>query len=372
MTRAENIVVPQGWWRTTAAYVLAVTAALALGEAGVRVSGFEPPQWYPQIIGKLGDRPVRFLFVGSSRVGVGVNVVGFAEAQPPGPDGTHGPVYNNGHGFAGLAAHALGLRRMADAGLLRDALVFVEAAGGTPEQTAWRDRWFYREAPSFLVSVAGPRDLPGLWRSSMSVDEKIGGSVRTLLNGSWLAAYAEMARVNGLGGAYRQAARLRGALTGAVPEEAPRFDLPEHGGVRGDVDDRARIGRAATDEGRRMLAEQRAFEDWDGTIAGDIVRIVRAGGGEVVFFEMPLSPPMRLAALTDVGRRNAAAFVAWASANGIRVLRTTREFGPEAFPDAWHMSATAADVFTRDLIEEWARQDSNLELTGYEPAVLTN
>lgn len=352
------MVVPKGWWRTMAAYVLAVIAALALGEAGVRVSGFEPAHWYPQIIGKLDGRPVRFLFVGSSRVGAGVDVIAFAEAQPPGPDGTHGPVFNNGHGFANVASHAIGLRRMADAGLLDGALVFVEAAGGTPDESTWRDRWYYPEAPSFLVSVAGPRDLPGLWRSSMSVDEKIGGSVRTLLNGSVLAVYAEMARVNGLGAAYRQAASLRGSLPGGpgAPVPAPALELREEGGVRGDIDDLARISRAAVDEGRRMLAEQRAIDNWDATIAGDIARIVRAGGGEVVFFEMPLSPPMRLAAQSEVGRRNAAAFGAWASAHGIRVLRAPREFGAEAFPDVWHMSAAAADMFTGDLIAEWERR----------------
>ncbi|MDA1306553.1 MAG: hypothetical protein O2917_04755 [Acidobacteria bacterium] len=73
-----------------------------------------------------------------------------------------------------------------------------------------------------------------------------------------------------------------------------------------------------------------------------------------MFFEMPLSPPMRLAPTSAVGRRNAETFREWAAVRGISVLRMRRECGLSAFPDAWHMSASAADVFTGDLIDTCA------------------
>lgn len=358
--RDEIMRMPEGWWRIVALYSAAVMAALALGEAGVRVSGFEPPQWYPQIMRALGDRPVRFMFVGSSRVGAAVNAIAFAQAQPPGADRVYGPVFNSGHGFSTIVSHAIGLRRMADAGQLRGAVVFVEAAGGSPDESTWRGRWYYREAPNFLVSVAGPRDLPGLWRSSMSTDEKVGATARTLLNGSNLAVYAEMVRVSGLGTVYSQARRLQTSAPAESVLSAP-LDVRAEGGVRGDVDDLARISRAAVEEGARMLREQRFVDNWDGTVAADLVRTVRGGGGEVVFFEMPLSPPMRLASLSETGRRNRASFEAWAAANGIRMLKARREFPAEAFPDVWHMSAAAAGIFTQDLIEAWTGPNHNFQ-----------
>ncbi|MDA1306552.1 MAG: hypothetical protein O2917_04750 [Acidobacteria bacterium] len=205
MTTTTRTRVPEGWWRAAAAYSAAVLLALVAGEAVVRLSTFEPAHWYPQITVKLGATPVRYMFVGSSRVGAGVNVTDFANAQPASPDGSPGHVFNNGHGFAAIVTHAIGLRKMSEAGLLRGATIFVEAAGGSPDEGTWRDRWYYREAPSFLLSVAGPRDLPGLWHSTMSVDEKLAASARTLMNGSTIAIYAEMIRVNGLAAAYRAA-----------------------------------------------------------------------------------------------------------------------------------------------------------------------
>lgn len=344
--------VPRGWWRASAWYAVAIAAALIIGEIGVRLSAFTPAQWYPQVTRQLDGAPARYMFVGSSRVGVGVAVIAFAEAQPPAPSGGIGPVYNMGLGFSTVIGHAIGLRRMADQGLLRGSLVFVEAPEGIPDTSTWRDRWYYREAPSRLVSVAGPRDLPGLWQSGMSVDDKIGATARTALKGSRLAVHAETIRVNGLAAAYQQAARLRAALA-PERESTGRLELRDDSGARGDVDDFARIRAAAVEEGRRMLDEQVAVADWDQTVVAGIAGIVRAGGGEVVFFEMPLSPPMRLAAESDTGRLNARTFRAWAAARGIRVLEQRRDFPADAFPDVWHMSAPAADMFTQDLIEAW-------------------
>ena len=344
---------PRRWWPTAAWYFAAIAVALAVGEIGVRLSAFTPAQWYPQVVAQLGGAPVRFLFAGSSRVGAGVNVLQFADAQPQVAPGERGPVYNMGHGFSTVIAHAIGLRTMADDGLLRGAVVFVEAPGGIPDETTWGGRWYYREAPSFLVSVAGARDMPGLWRSGMSTDDKIGATARTALSFSQLAIYAEMVRVNGLSAAYKRAGRLRGGPAAVAPARRERLELREGGGVRGDVDDLSRISRAAVEEGRRMLDEQTLVADWGQTAAGGLVDIVRAGGGDVAFFAMPLSPPMRLAAESDMGRRNAEAFRVWAAARGVRVLGSARAYPAELFPDVWHMSATGADMFTRDLIAEW-------------------
>lgn len=344
--------VPRGWWRASAWYAVAIAGALVAGEIGVRVSAFTPAQWYPQVTRQLDAAPARYMFVGSSRVGAGVAVIAFAEAQPPAPSGGIGPVFNMGHGFSTVISHAIGLRRMAERGLLRGAVVFVEAGGGIPDTSTWRDRWYYREAPSFLVSVADARDIPGLWRSDQSVDDKLGATARTALKGSRLAVYAEMIRVNGLAAAYRQAARLRPPPS-TLPVPVERLALRETGGVRGDVDDLSRISAAAVQEGQRMLLEQVLIADWDRTVVADVAGIIRAGGGEVVFFEMPLSPPMRLASESETGRLNAQTFRAWAAARGIRVLDQRREFPADAFPDVWHMSAPAADMFTQDLIEAW-------------------
>ena len=348
---------PPAWWPTALKYFAAVCAALLIGEGAVRLSAFTPAQWYPRIIETLDGVPARYLFAGTSRVGSGVNVLQFADAQPPLAPGDQRQVFNMGHGFSTIISHAIGLRHMAEAGLLRGAVVFVEAPGGVPDESTWNGRWYFREAPSFLVSVAGARDMPGFWRSQMSADDKIGASARAALKFSKLAVYAEMIRVNGLSAAYRRASQLRSSAPGAQPAAVERLELREGGGVRGDVDDLSRISAAAIVEGRRMLDEQTLVADWGRTVSGEIVDIVRGGGGEVAFFDMPLSAPMRIAAESETGQRNGESFGVWAAARGVRVLRSREDYPAALFPDVWHMSATGADMFTRELINEWGRRE---------------
>lgn len=328
-------------------YLLAVAAAMAVAEAAVRVSTFDPAPWYPQVIARTGGAPVRFLFVGTSRVGAGVNVEQFAAAVPADAALEARPTFNMGLGFSTLAEHALGLGRMADAGMLHGAVVFVEAAGGVPDTSTWRDRWFQTESPGLLLSVMRPRDLPGLWRSEMDVDHKLAASARVLLRPSWLATYRENIRVQGLTAVYaRSAAVMRG-----TPAAAP--DMRAEGGVRGDIDDRARIRAAAGQEGRRQAATARRVDDWNALILADIVTRVRAAGGEVAFFDMPLSGPMRVASESETGRANAESFRRQVKQWGTRLVPAKRRLPDEAFPDLWHMSAAAADMFTRDLIGTW-------------------
>lgn len=321
-------------------YLLAVAAAIAVAEAAVRLSPFEPAQWYPQVIARAAGAPLRFLFVGTSRVGAGVNVEQFAAAVPADPALAARPTFNMGHGFSTIAAHAIGLGRMADAGMLGGAVVFIEAAGGVPDTSEWRDRWFQTESPGLLLSVMRPRDLPGLWRSEMRFEHKLSASARALLRPSWLATYRENIRVQGLAAVYARSAA-------AAP------DMREQGGVRGDIDDRARIRAAAGQEGLRLAATEPRVDDWHALIVADIVALVRAAGGEVVFFEMPLSSPMRGASESATGRANAESFRRQVEQWGTRLVPAGRELPDEAFPDLWHMSAAAADMFTRDLIAAW-------------------
>lgn len=341
-------------------YLLAVIAAVAVGEALVRVSTFEPAQWYPQVIERAGG-PVRFIFVGSSRVGSGVNVEQFAEAVPGDATMRARRTFNMGHGFSTIAAHAIGLREMAEQGLLRDAVVFVEAAGAVPDMSTWQDRWFFTESPGLLISVMGARDLPGLWRSDMAFEQKLSATARRGLGFTRLATYRENIRVQGLSAAYQTAGRAAANVRGAPPAApAPHADadLRAEGGVRGDIDDRSRIRAAATTEGRRMLDEQRLVADWDALVAADILRIVRGAGGRVVFFEMPLSTPMRVAAESEMGRANAESFRRQMEQWGTWMIPAQRTLPDDDFPDLWHMSATAADMFTRDLIAAWLARAS--------------
>lgn len=334
-------------------------AAMALGvlEVGVRSWGFASDErWYPRASRESSGRPIRILFVGSSRVSASVDAERFARelglAVPA------GLVLNLGQGFSTIIEHHLGLQDLANRELLRGSLVFVEAPEGVPDASSWRDDWFFMEAPHFLLTVLPAGSLPTLWASNMDLEHKSAASGRFLFGWSRLITYRERLRAGGLARAYRAAAEAWEAAPWVVrspPAEKKALNVRAEGGVRGDSDDLQRIRLAAVTEGRRMVATQRLIDDWTDTVVADLVRRVRIGGGQVIFFRVALSSVMRRASETAIGRENQRTFQQQSHLWGTPLLSVNHTYPDEDFPDLWHLSQERAEDFSRDLAQTWAR-----------------
>jgi hypothetical protein len=102
-----------------------------------------------------------------------------------------------------------------------------------------------------------------------------------------------------------------------------------------------------------MFEHPERIDSWDDRVVADIVRTVQAGGGTVVFFDMPLSSPMRLAYESETGRHNARTFAEAARAWHATILTPDTSFDDAEFPDLWHLSAAGAARFTDDLVQRW-------------------
>ena len=330
-------------------YTAAIVIVLGIVEAITRLGGGPPGRlWYPSAIEQAAGQPLGLLFVGSSRVQAAIDTSRVAAARP-GNDTRL--VFNAGQGFSTVIEHALGLRRLANRGLLRGTTVFIEAPGGIPDDSRWSDRWYYQEMPDFLLSVMEEGDLRALWRSQMSQEDKIAASIRGTFRSSQIVTYHELMRVRFLSWVDR---RYRAVASGPALPVTP-LELRAAGGVRTDLDDRNRIRLEATLEGDRMVREQLPVTDWDARVVGTIVETVRRGGGTVVFFETPLSGPMRRASETPVGLENRRRFLAQTAAWGLRMIPLGHTFPDDDFPDVWHLSARASSVFTDELMAAWQR-----------------
>lgn len=337
---------PSGGWRPVAALILAVTTAVVCVETVVRVSGYGPPRWYPQVAldqawAAAGERVV---FVGSSRTLAAVDERAFASALAQ-PDVATAAV-NMGQGFATIATHALGLRYLAERGLLAGATVVVEAPAGLPDAATWRDPWYFRERPQWLLSVMALSDLPALWRSTTPAENALAATFRSVLVGSRLATYREDIRVEALGWVYDRA--RGGASSATSAEEGEPMVLP----ARRNPADLERIRAVAVVEGQRWLAGTRTV-DWSDTIVRSIVDTVRTAGGRVVFLDVPLSEPMAVALGTPLARRNASTLETAMAQWGARRLVVSATFADRDFPDLWHLSRQGRERFTAALIDAW-------------------
>jgi hypothetical protein len=336
--------------RLIAAYAAAIVVALLLLETTVRVIGPPVRLWYPLVA--TWNRPIRVLFVGSSRVQAAVDPARVTARLGPAGDRID---VNLGEGFSTIIEHTLGLRDLGGRGLLRGATVFVEIPGGAPDASRWTDRWYYTEMPDLFAATMRPGDLGRLWASDHSREDKFTGTARTLLQRSLIFTYHEFIRVRFLTAVDAQFRALSRRLAGAGAAAPPTPDLREGGGVRTDFDDRLRIRAEAVVEGQNMLREQRLVTDWNDLVVGTLVSVVQNSGGNVVFFETPLSPPMRLASETAIGLENRRRFLAQAERWGARTILLQDQWPAESFPDMVHLSAAASGRFTDELIAAWRR-----------------
>jgi len=334
VSTAHRVSLPSGAGRLFAFCLCAMALTFGVVEAVLRAGFYERPRWYPRAIESLDGRPARVIFIGSSRVSAAIDVRRFATV-------TNTPEHltlNLGQGFSTVTAHALGIRRLSELGLLDGATVFMEAPLGVVDPATWTTPWYQIEGAHFLMSVLEGRDLPALWRSEQTVEQKLAASGRWLLKPSWITVYREDIRVRALSRIYALA-RL---------SSAPAPD--DQRGVRRDVDDISRIRAAAIANGRDA-ARTPVVADWSATVTAWIVRRVQESGGRVVFYVMPMSAPMAI--ISPSIEQNARTLTAQAADWNVPILKADIAFSDAEFPDLWHLSVEASGRFTDALAAEW-------------------
>ena len=301
-------------------------------------------------MGRPGERPdvprsggaggpigaVDFLFVGSSRVAASIDVSAFAEVVGQ-ARGREVRAVNLGTGYATLVEHDLALRELGRVypESMKGCVVLIEAPGGIPDGLAdgrgrWDEPWSYEGEAVRLAPSLRPGDIPALWRSGFDLADKIHFTVRDLGNFSTLIAHREVLAESIADGLK---ARSYSLLLGKRPE-GEKADLATGGGIRADPATVARNRELARSFAERWLQDDRPIgPDWDDRVIGSIVRRVKAMGGRVAFFEVPLHSVQANVLKTEVRLVDRAAFREQARQQGTPLLELSATFPDEAFPD---------------------------------------
>ena len=290
---------------------------------------------------EAANGPVDVVFVGSSRVAASIapEVVGGYLSDSL---GTRVKVISAGKGYSTLMLHYFGLQR-----LYRDhpdnmqgALVLIEAPGGVPVYLEWSDKWVTDTWPTLMGPLltrdnVGPflRESPNTFRAKIYA--LAADPLRVVRYARYLQPTLE--------------SKFNNRFDSAVAPEADA-DLAGEGGIRTDS-----AGVALVREEVLAGTDHKAARDswnWDNSVLADIVKLVRSHGGEVAFFEMPVSsywtagyPP---------GRREleATSFHEWAGRNQLEYESfPTFQTTDDDFPDLMHMRKSMRNNYSRSVAE---------------------
>lgn len=345
-----------------AQWILIPAIVFALGESTVQQWCSPRPLFWDQARPAAQTGRLDAVFIGSSRVAAAIDPAIVASAVT---DASGQPVLsvNVGTGFSTLQEHRLGLRNYleshADAG--RGLVVFIEATNGVPDESLPSQNWHSDQRPELLVQVLKPGDLPALWQSNESLEERLRFTFRSLTGSSAISRESErigrgiLAKGTAwLSAEFQKLDRSESATgVGLSGRMADQPDLSTAGGIRVDDEGLRLTRRAAEAWARSQILDQRPRGPWDRTVVAEIIELVQSHGGRVVFFNAPLHPTHAAVFSTPVRETDRARFAEFARSRGCELLSCDFPTRDDDFPDIFHLRQSRAADYTRVLCREW-------------------
>lgn len=305
-------------------------------------------KWFDVVLESRAEQPYQAIFMGTSRVAAGVDPRTF-DSVVESRSGQRFKTINLGMGYTRMAEYFFALRKIRDSkpGALRGADVFIEAPRGLPEYATWDDDWIVLDGTEPLARYMAPGDLPRfLLHSGTPFVHKVTIAFRVLFG-------------------YRESyTRLHdhalGAISGHLVARS-RTDLKAVGGILTDSSGIRAVRAAALATAKGAASDTTPKVGYGSTILKQVVDLVRAAGGNVYFFDMPVSEIQAAALTTPQRLRERALFEGELRTWNIPMLRTRFQSTNADYPDYWHMSSTRSLEFTRLLAEEFlaARTDTS-------------
>jgi len=305
--------------------------------------------WFRALPPPASGDTLEVLFIGSSRVAAAVDPATFDSVASI---AARRPVrsFNLGMGFSTYHEVLFALREMGRDGGLRNRLVLLEAPGGLPRHARWDDPWFEGDTRIMLSRYMRPGDLPLLWREAkLDAGDKTLATVEVLTgwqNNFWRLRTVLSDRTRGLLDRVGALFRPQAPVVAADPVEALVF---ARGGIRLDASRIGKIRESAIEFAAAESADPRPWTGWDSTLLPSIVQQIRAGGGDVGLFEMPVCSYQRRVFESPRRREGAVEFAAFRRNLGLAVVPSDTLYGDESFPDLWHLGIPAALSFSRRL-----------------------
>jgi len=299
---------------------------------------------------KTSPSSAQYLFIGDSRVAAAIDVNTFTEELGKSHHDSL-VAFNVGQGYSTLAEHYLAisslLRKYPDR--IDSTVVFLGAPYGTPSSITWDSTWTHPDWPVLLSEYLSVHHYSRYW-----LDAEDPVPIKLYVTA----------------GSFLQSVRYWRYIKGKVvsaPGKVAAF-LISDSSERGDVADLRTDGGIRTDSAGVALAREKAVRraeesktknsqlsniDWDATIFSDLVELVRAHGGDVTVFNVPLSSVDARSLKPTQGIPQS--FKSWASSNHVNTIEIDAQYPDGAFPDLWHLSASKAPDFTDRLASAYQK-----------------
>jgi hypothetical protein len=256
-----------------------------------------------------------------------------------------------------IVQHLFGVRKLLkqDPAYLRGTTVLVEAPAGRPSWATWSTPWHIPGTTEFVVSLMQNDDLVRLWSSDAPIAHRWSITSAYVTRGydEWTQRRSIRDHVFRRGTGLADAL-LRGVLPArrrATPK-GPSIHAAAGVGTSG-----AELARARGEVERELEAARASdppVTEWGETVFRDLVALVRANGGEVAVFTLPVSSAQSRVLETPNRRAIARAFVPFARDLGIERLEVPFTVGRDDFPDLRHLAVTRRLDFTRALAKTLA------------------
>jgi len=312
----------------------------------LRVCSYLVPYWYRQAEHDVRRNPVKYIFIGSSRVASSIVPVVFAQAM--GDTNITSAAINMGTGHSTLAEHYLGLQKIAAAMPegLKGVTVFFEAPQGVPSLESWRDSWFHPDNPYLLVNTIGFPDLQLFWMKSTSdFDQKL------MVTG---AMFSEAIAMQG-NGKVLLARMKKNILQNRVKVAPEKVVLSASGNVRTDEAGIQNARRLALNFVKNHMKHERLIniQSSNEMIIKSLNDYINVKGGRLVLYRMPVSSVWNQYYTTSIGRENRNIANDLLTDWAIPMLNPSIKTDDDDFPDYWHLRKSRASEFTQSLAQAY-------------------
>jgi hypothetical protein len=361
---------------------------LAVMEVTARMSLEHQPEylfWYARAEQLVRSKKIDYIFVGSSRVAAAIDTKSF-ERVLSSHLGQPVTALNMGMGYSTMAEHFLGLRNLWSAAPhhLQGTTIFISLETGLPYHDTWQTRWTHPDRPRLINSLLKFSDLIHLWQTSgLPFQEKLNLSQQYFRHKhfqkvSVALSNRESIRDQFLSNGTTVSIKLlkqTGLVSNKQRSHPPTPDLKPVGGIRNDVSGVKQARDLAIKLADLELQNQQPIRNWDRTILADLVHFVTKHGGQVVFFETPISSVQAHPMQTSLRQTDRKIFEEKAQAWCAIILKPRFVTHDSYLPDLWHLSSSLAPQFTDALAEvfiEHSNKTDSIPSTAGNPKQMKN
>jgi hypothetical protein len=296
--------------------------------------------FYGEMHKVFNSDPVKYIFIGTSRVGCSINPSVFSQSVCAGD--RQDVSINMGRGYSTLVEHLFGVRDVARnyPDKFKGVVVFLEAPQGVPntENWSWQQSWVHPDAPEVLATTMRFNDLGAFWfTSGTDFNSKL------IVTASLVSATAK------LKGRWKTVlTSLKSLFRSDTPKLAkgPEFLGSE---IRTDLQGIKNARKLAQAEVDKEIAGQEPLpaDYWDKSVLKSLNEQITSAGGHLVLFYMPLSTVKAKIFSTEIGNKNKEIVSKAMNIADIPVIVPAIKTTDDDFPDFWHLRGSRNVEYTQ-------------------------